>query len=130
MVYCIVKLTYPQTSVKNAEAITQTPGVTSLVLDPADLRVSLGSLSKRIGLNEAPELMSGVQTLIDMSEKHCIPLTAPSFNASAADTWTSTCRTLLTGVDLYIFVKCDREVLDNMQQLVNELGYTVAQRWI
>ncbi|KAF8586953.1 HpcH/HpaI aldolase/citrate lyase family protein [Ramaria rubella] len=112
------------TGLENAEAIALTPGVTSLMLGPNDLRVSLGLPSKKVGAYEAPEFMAAVNHLIDISEKHRIPLTTVAFNVSPkTDAWITKFRLLMPSADLFSIIKGQRQDLVNIRELVHDCGY-------
>ncbi|KAF8586897.1 HpcH/HpaI aldolase/citrate lyase family protein [Ramaria rubella] len=109
---------------ENAEAIALTPGVSSLMLGPNDLRVSLNLPLKRAGACDPPEFLAAVDHLIHISEMHCIPLTTVAFNVSPkTDTWLTKFRLLMPAADLFSVVKGHRLDLANMKELVHDCGY-------
>ncbi|ETW74982.1 hypothetical protein HETIRDRAFT_332496 [Heterobasidion irregulare TC 32-1] len=109
---------------ENAEAIALTPGVSSLMLGPGDMRVSLGLPSKRTGAFDSPEYLKVVQRLIAVSERHHVPLMTVTFKTSAkTDSWISKFRLLLTSADVISVSNGHRQDLSSTKQILRDYGY-------
>lgn len=115
---------HTQLGLENAEAIALTPGVSSLMLGPGDMRVSLGLPSKRTGAFDSPEYLKVVQHLIAVSERHHVPLMTVTFKTSAkTDSWISKFRLLLTSADVISVSNGHRQDLSSTRQILRDCGY-------
>lgn len=111
-----------QLALDNADAIAAIPGVTSIMLGPGDLRLSLGLPSRKFGERDDPRFLAAIDQLVGVSQRQRKPLMTVSFKGSATeDSWITHFNLLLMTADFVNVVKGHQRDLETVKNMIGEM---------